>query len=137
MKHTHYVRIETEKKGKFVTERTVLVPIAEREIAASPVTMGEGDEALTDWFTIHKIVNRLAGQVLTTIDASVADPTQRKAVKDIIRNDFAGAFANFCDLMIPEKLGEYDGPLDAVEEVPLDEVIGNQNVWAPNKKKSK
>lgn len=129
MKHTHYVRIETEKKGKFVTERTVLVPIAAREIEASPVTMGNGDEALTDWFTIHRIVNRLAGQVLTTIDASISDPTQRKAVKDIIRNDFAGAFASFCDLMLPESDKEYDGPDEDIEEVTLEETIGVTNAW--------
>jgi hypothetical protein len=129
MKHTHYVRIDQEKEGKFITEKVVIVPITECEISASPVVMSDGDEALTDWFTIHKIVNRLAGQVLTTIDASVADPTQRKAVKDIIRNDFAGAFANFCDLMLPVSAKEYDGPLEDIEEVTLEETIGAPNGW--------
>lgn len=130
MKHTHYVRIDQEKEGRFITEKVVLVPITDVEVCTSdPVAMKDGDEALTDWFTIHRIVNRLAGQVLTTIDASVADPTQRKAVKDIIRNDFAGAFGNFCDLMIPVSAKEYDGPEEDIEEVTLEETIGVTNAW--------
>ena len=31
-------------------------------------------------------MNNLLGHILTTIDASIVDPTQRKAVKDIIKN---------------------------------------------------
>lgn len=40
-------------------------------------------------------MNYLLGNVLTIVDASIIDPVQRKAVKDLIKNKFHLALDNF------------------------------------------
>jgi hypothetical protein len=39
-------------------------------------------------------MSRLMGKILTVIDASVSDPVQRKAVKDIVKTEFASIWAH-------------------------------------------
>ena len=41
----------------------------------------------------------LKGNILTIIDATISDPVQRKAVKDLIRNSFITTFDNFETLL--------------------------------------
>ncbi len=40
------------------------------------------------WENVRERMNHLQGRVLTLVDASVADPIQRKALKDLIKQDF-------------------------------------------------
>jgi hypothetical protein len=46
-------------------------------------------ERKMDWIEVEGQIKYLQGKVLTVIDASYTDPTQRKAIKDIINSDFS------------------------------------------------
>jgi hypothetical protein len=39
----------------------------------------------------------LVGKMLTVVDASVSDPAQRKAVKDLVEQSLWGAFFNYAE----------------------------------------
>lgn len=75
-------------------------------------------------FTTMRL-RRLLGQVLTVIDASINNESQKKAVKDIIRNDFALSMSDLWET----SESKYKGIIDestkvAIEEESLEEALG-------------
>lgn len=60
---------------------------------------GSLDIPKPDGFTHYNFseveLKHLAGKILTLIDATQQDPEQRKALKDIIKTEFAKTFYNF------------------------------------------
>ena len=59
---------------------------------------------------IDGFLSNLKGEILTIIDASVADPRQLKAVKDLIHNRFSGTrwdIINVAASEMPDVYGDY------------------------------
>ena len=78
------------------------------------VPLEEVDEALANYSLIEFGVNKLAGKILTLVDATMSEPRQNKAFKDVIRNYFAEEFSFFSELMMKGTIRE---SLKEVEEM--------------------
>lgn len=61
------------------------------------VPLAEVKEALAAYSLIEYRLNHLAGKILTQCDATFADPIQRKAFKDIVRQLVADEFGFFAN----------------------------------------
>jgi len=78
------------------------------------VPLEEVDEALANYSLIEFGMNKLAGKILTLVDATMSEPRQNKAFKDVIRNYFAEEFSFFSELMMKGSIRE---SLKEVEEM--------------------
>jgi hypothetical protein len=57
-------------------------------------------------FAVVTDLSHLLGKVLTLIDASVTDPRQNKALKDLIKTEFSTKATHFRAKAMPEGMGE-------------------------------
>lgn len=75
-------------------------------------------------------MKRVLGQVLTVVDASFSNEAQKKAVKDIIKNDFALLFSDLWEVSEPkfqeiiDKSSEEAIKSGKLGEASLDEALG-------------
>lgn len=67
--------------------------------------IGPEDKLATYGF-IQAELSKMLGKVLTTIDATFSDPTQRKAVKDIIKGHFGDEFAFVGEFLVDQGAAE-------------------------------
>ena len=86
-------------------------------------------EKLADYTFIFKELRMMLGKVLTVIDASITEPKQNKAIKDIIRNTFIDEYSFLSDMiygdMIKRAAEESASMPDFnPNEVSLEEVAG-------------
>lgn len=65
--------------------------MSEAKLQSTPETVNQTLSFSTRWLFsrgYHYLLNKIIGRALTVIDASVADPVQRKAIKDVMRASF-------------------------------------------------
>lgn len=60
-----------------------------------------------DYSVISAQIKNLTGRILTIIDASISDREQRKAIKDLIRNEMIDEFEFYSNLVYPYLTNEY------------------------------
>lgn len=77
------------------------------------ICIPEGINAFRASF-IHDNLDHLLGEVLTVIDAAVTEPTQNKAIKDIIRKHFSKKHDWVSEASFMEIERTKDAPSDAV-----------------------
>ena len=78
------------------------------QLCMPPAGSQEGlDKEIVSFFSLSGVtwrLNNLLGSVLTVVDASVVDPVQRKAVKDLMRTHFWKTLDNMrYDLWHPDE----------------------------------
>lgn len=86
----------------------------------------ENGSKLASYAFIQQRMSNIMGIVLTIMDASMPEGKQLKAIKDLIRNEFAGEYAELYELMTDKKTLEavcYGG--EKAVEVSLEEALGN------------
>ena len=86
----------------------------------------EGDKLVTYQF-VQQRMNKLLGQVLTIIDASIGEKIQNKAVKDIIKNTFIDEYVELTDMLYDKKglrEAEENASDKEITEVSTDEALG-------------
>lgn len=85
---------------------------------------------LVEYGFVQKELKNILGKVLTIIDASIIEPIQNKAIKDIIRNEFIDEYYHLSDMLIDQKFMEkamkaQDMPDFNPEEIGIEEVAGH------------
>jgi alpha-L-arabinofuranosidase len=108
MSHTHYLHVKNDGKNKVVET----IGITQE---------GVRNDKLADYFYIQMMTSHLMGKVLTIVDASFSDPAQRKAVKDLMRDEWATLYQDLSEQMLD--LSDVEIPENA-EEVTLQEALG-------------
>jgi hypothetical protein len=69
---------------------------------------------------VSKQINRLQGKILTIVDASYSDLVQRKAVKDLVKNEFIHELCRVEELVSGGRVLEVtEEELTAAEEVEI------------------
>jgi hypothetical protein len=89
----------------------------------------KNQEKLADYSFIFKELKTMLGRVLTVIDASIVDPKQNKAMKDIIRNSFIEEYSFLSDMLYGDTIRKAVEESSSVpdfnpEEVSIEEVAG-------------
>ncbi len=98
-------------------------------VPPNPSTITKG-EKLADYSFIQSNLRNMLGRVLTVIDASIIEPRQNKAVKDIIRNEFIDEYQNLSDMLVtPEVIDSMmpdlsDEEFDKMKEATTEEIAG-------------
>jgi len=91
-----------------------------------PVVGYVNNVAIKPWYVIENL-RELLGSVLTIIDASIADPMQNKAIKDLIRDKFSNKQNFFSEISwykLEEKTPEeYKTNLLSVENEIVDGLV--------------
>jgi hypothetical protein len=91
----------------------------------------EFGSSLADYSFIQNEFRNMLGKVLTIIDASIVDPKQNKAIKDIIRNEFIDEYVHLGNMMQDNNaIDKYtenftDEEIDKMGEASIEEVAGN------------
>ena len=71
----------------------------------NPFVGVEKDERAVRYGRIEQDIKVLSGKLLTLIDASIPEPKQNKAFKDIVRNDIRLFLFNYQQICFYEKQG--------------------------------
>ena len=66
-------------------QKLVPVDLSEAETMSTAEVELEMAKVGVDILSLDRLFGRLIGKVLTQIDASIVDPVQRKALKDVLR----------------------------------------------------
>lgn len=69
----------------------------EQYLGVSPVTESEDAKFRERKFTVYGLkwdFSHLMGEILTIVDASITDPVQRKAIKDMVKSRFRSKLEN-------------------------------------------
>lgn len=115
------------------------------EIAASTVDgktqvpLAEVKHAAAEYSLIEMRLNRLAGEILTIVDATIVSKTQNKAVKDLIRQKFSEEFGFFSELLIKGIIDETLTHIENMSDAEWDEhmkqnpPVGLDEIIAPGK----
>lgn len=61
-----------------------------------------GKEMPQNWYVINNQLGFLRGKILTLIEASISNPEQQKAVKDLAKSIFNEQASWICQLYYPE-----------------------------------
>ncbi|SRR6266567_4238095 len=116
--YTHYVEA-TDGKGITTFTRKKVGEKSESQL-------GTGDALATYGFVFSEF-SKVLGKVLTLIDASMAEPRQNKAFKDIVKNVFADEYGFLSEMLLDqsviEKSAEIAWDNGTLEPVDLDQVI--------------
>jgi len=70
------------------------------------VVKTEGEERAVRFGRLRDDIKDLSGRVLTIVDASIADKTQNKAMKDLIKSQFARILGRYEDICFYGKRGQ-------------------------------
>ena len=82
------------------------LPEVSGEIYSPFVVKTEGEERAVRFERLKNDIKDLSGRILTIVDASIADKTQNKAMKDLIKSQFARTLGRYEDICFYGKRGQ-------------------------------
>jgi len=81
-------------------------PVLSGKIYEPFVVKIDGKERAVRFERLKDDIKDLSGRVLTIVDASIADKTQNKAMKDLIKSQFARILGRYEDICFYGKRGQ-------------------------------